>query len=109
MQRSSVSGSRVQKAKIAALFLLGCLAGSTSLHADDRSHTSARLQINVVVMPTLIASMEAPRLAQPSNSLVTFDLQAGRKPLTSSLSELVITAKAGERPAVLKTTTVVPE
>jgi hypothetical protein len=112
MKRSNVNGSRARKAKTAALCLLACFVGSLSLHADDRTHASSRLEISVLVMPTLIASAQAQRLSQPSHAAVTYDLQSGdRKVAAFSVHQLTVASKVGGRPevAVLKTATVVPE
>jgi hypothetical protein len=113
VQRSYQNGGLVRRAKIAALLLVGCLSGATHLHAQDRQHASARLQINIVVMPTLVASLEAPpaKFTQPSRSAVTYDFHsADRKTPAYSSREIVLDPKLGGRQtAILKTTTVVPD
>jgi len=113
VQRSYQNGGLVRRAKIAALLLVGCLSGATHLHAQDRQHASARLQINIVVMPTVVASLEAApiRFPQPSRSAVTYDFHSadGKTPAYST-REFVVDPRLGRRQAaILKTTTVVPD
>ena len=93
--------------------LLLCVLGATRVHAEERHSASARLQISIMVMPTLVAAEQAARpTSQPSLSPVSFNLQSeNRNSVTYSISNFAAgekSATASTR-AVLKTRTIVAD
>jgi hypothetical protein len=82
------------------------------LHAEDRHIAVAKLQIQVTVIPTVVAMQQAQRsVSQPSQSPVSFNLTPDSKQQSiSSMQSVSIPDKNGSgRTAVLKTETIVSE
>ena len=100
------------KTNIAIVGLLLCVLGATNVHAEERHSASARLQISLMVMPTLVAAQQAAQTPQPSLSPVTFNFQSTSQTSASySVRNFVAGDKAtkSQPPAVLETTTIVSE
>jgi Tfp pilus assembly protein PilV len=108
-----IRNGKQNMAPILALLLLTIAAISPAkLHAADRHSASARLQIQVTVMPTLVAMQQAQRMqAQPSQSPVTFSLTPSAKQTERATTQSVtIPDKNGStQTAVLQTSTFVAE
>ena len=101
------------KTGIAIVGLLLCVLGASSVQAEERHSASARLQISVMVMPTLIAAQQAARpTPQPSLSPVTFNFQSeNRNSAIYSIRNFAAGDKTATAPtsAVLKTMTIVAD
>ena len=96
----------------AIVLMLVAAMSPVRLHAEDRHVAMARLQIQVNVIPTLVAAQQAARMeAQPSQSPVTFNLapQSKQNSNLSTRSITITAANGSEQTAVLKTTTLVSE
>jgi len=101
------------RAKVAILCLLGCLVNGTSLHAEDHRNASARLQIQVMVMPTLIAlDSTHPQAAHPAQGSVNYNFRSDdQRPATYSVRNLPMAnnMSQSQSTAVLKTMTIVAD
>ena len=100
------------KTGIAIVSSLLCVLGSTNARAAEKQTAPVRLQISVMVIPTLVAAQPAARPnPQPSPSLVTFNFQSEQK---NSANFSVRSLTTGDRsataqPAVLETMTMVSD
>lgn len=103
---------RQNKARALALLLLLVGAMTPSLRAEDRHTAVARLQLQVTVVPTVVALQQAHRQEpQPSQSAVTFNLTPDAKQSSNVSMQSMSTVEQGNsnRTAVLKTLTIVSE
>ena len=82
------------------------------VHAEDRHTATARLTIQINVMPTVVALQQAHQSTpQPSQAAVSFNLtpnsQASGNSTTQSMR--IMDKNGSEQNAVLKTLTIVSE
>ena len=96
---------------LAALLILGAL-NPVKVHAEDRHTATARLTIQVNVIPTVVALQQVQQSTpQPSQAAVSFNLTPNSQASGNSTTQTVrIMDKNGsEQNAVLKTLTIVTE
>ena len=88
-----------------------CALSSMNMQAQERKTASARLQIAVMVVPTISAPQIADhRALQPTPTSIAYNVQSDSKARPNySIRNLVITERPGQQTAILKTTTLVPE
>lgn len=106
------NGKQNMVAVLALLLLTIAAISPSKLHAADQHSASARLQIQVTVMPTLVAMQQAKRMqTQPSHSPVTFNLTLNATQTEKATTRSVnIPDKYGStQTAVLQTSTFVAE
>ena len=93
------------------LLLVGAIS-PLKLHAEDRRSAVAKLQIQVMVMPIVVAEQQARRPEmQPSHSPISFNFSPGNEQNGNySMHDVTIPDQNGSgKTAVVKTLTVVPE
>ena len=98
--------------RLAILLLLVASLSPMKLHAEDRHTAVAKLQIQVTVVPIVVALQQAHRSeSQPSQSPVAFNLTPDMKQQSASSTQIVsIPDMSGSlKTAVLKTETIVSE
>jgi hypothetical protein len=108
-----IGNGKQNTAPVLALLLLAIAANSPAkLHAADQHSASARLRIQVTVMPTVVAMQVAQRMqVQPSQSPVTFNLTpyAAQSEKTTTRSVTIPNKNGSSQTAVLQTSTFVTE
>lgn len=108
---NQISVRKVTRVAAMLLTLAGGLAPA-KLHADDRHTSTARLQIQFTVVPSVIAAQPVQQsIAQPSQSPISFNLNTdNRQAGNYSIQKIVVAGQRGtQETAVLKTLTLVSE
>jgi hypothetical protein len=106
------NGKRTSGRILIILILLMASLSPMKLHAEDRHTAVAKLQIQVTVVPIVVAMQQAHRSeSQPSQSPVSFNLTPDMKQQSASSTQTVsIPDQSGSvKTAVLKTETIVSE
>jgi hypothetical protein len=96
---------------LAALLVMGALYPE-KVHAEDRHTATARLTIQVNVIPTVVALQQVQQSTpQPSQAAVSFNLTPNSQASGNSTTQNVriLDKNASEQNAVLKTLTIVSE
>ena len=112
MRKSFKFGSGSGKQILAAALLLAGTLSPASLQAEEKRSTIARLEIHVIVVPTMIAAQQAQGPAmQPSQTAISFNFSPNstQNGNYSTQTEIVTDQKGLSQSAVLKTLTTVPE
>lgn len=105
------TGKRPSALVLAALLVMGALY-PVKVHAEDRHTATARLTIQVNVIPTVVALQQAQQSTpQPSQVAVSFNLTPNSQASGSSTTQTVriMDKNSSEQNAVLKTLTIVSE
>ena len=100
------------KRTLAILLLLVGAISPVKLHAEDKRNAMAKLQIQIMVMPIVVAEQQARRPEmQPSQSPISFNFSPSNQQSGNySMHELTVPDQNGTgTTAVVKTLTVVPE
>ena len=106
------SGKRTSERPFIIFLLLVASLSPMKLHAEDRHTAVAKLQIQVTVIPTVVAMQQAHRSElQPSQSPVSFNLTSDSKQQSiSSMQSVSIPDQNGSvKTVVLRTETIVSE
>jgi hypothetical protein len=106
------NGKRTSGRTLIIFLLLMASLSPMKLQAQERHTAVAKLQIQVTVVPIIVAMQQAHRSeSQPSQSPVSFNLTPDMKQQSASFTQTVsIPDKSGSmKTAVLKTETIVSE
>ena len=106
------NGKQKMARVLASLLLVVGAISPAKVHAADQHSAHARLQIQVTLMPTLVAMQMAQRIqAQPSQSPVTFNLTPSASQTEKAMTRsVIIPDKNGPtQAAVLQTSTFIAE
>jgi hypothetical protein len=106
------NGKRTSRRPLIVFLLLVASLSPMKLHAEDRHTAVAKLQIQVTVVPIVVAMQQAHRSeSQPSQSPVSFNLTPEMKQQSAVSTQTVsIPDKSGSmKTAVLTTETIVSQ